>query len=251
MLDLLVHFLWYYLRCESDVILLDAHAPVHTRVHQPYAHQQSFLLSAVSTACVLMLGIMNYGEGTCAAGFTSINKTSACSSLKEKGAGKAGLGLIESAISLCLPFPLSRIPLSSSLQSSRAPCILSCVLSSVFGSCSPFHALAPTSNSLSDVTPLRLFQAEAHSAAPLSLNIFRLSSSCASFPFSFILSSCHLFPWLPGFQSCLCCLCHSRFTGFIGHWEVAFFELLSNAWQHSTYMWKQTSPGGEDKYLKN
>lgn len=189
--DLHVQFFCYIL---SNVILLAPHAPVHKHARTNHMHTSPTLslsrppsFSAVSTACVLMLGMMNYGEGTCAAGFTAINKTSACSSRKEKGAGKAGLGLIESASSPRLPFQLQSAMFLSLLPLLSPSLTVFCVLSGVlFGSRSLFHALTPPPNSLSDVTPLSFFQAEPHCAAQLSFGI----SSVLSLSLFLSLSAC-------------------------------------------------------------
>lgn len=50
-----------------------------------------------------MLGIMNYVEGTCAAGFSSINKTSAWPSLWDRVLGIGRMGLIVTLTLLSLP----------------------------------------------------------------------------------------------------------------------------------------------------
>lgn len=71
--------------------LSHAHSYVDTNTHTSLSRQ------------ALMLGIMNYGEGTCAAGFSSINKTSAWPSLWDRVLGIGRMGLIVTLTLLSLP----------------------------------------------------------------------------------------------------------------------------------------------------
>ncbi len=70
-----------------------AHSYVHTHTHT----HTSLCRQA------LMLGIMNYGEGACDAGFSSINKTSAWPSLWDRVLGIGRMGLIVTLTVLSLP----------------------------------------------------------------------------------------------------------------------------------------------------
>lgn len=87
-------YIWEkYLNCfaSPSLSLPRAHSYVHTNTHTSLCRQ------------ALMLGIMNYGEGTCDAGFSSINKTSAWPSLWDRVLGIGRMGLIVTLTLLSLP----------------------------------------------------------------------------------------------------------------------------------------------------